>query len=369
MSGPAFTSGPDAAASQAVLTIDLRALAANWRDLAMRVAPATCSAVVKADAYGIGIEAAVPALIEAGCKVFFVAHPSEGLRVRALSPDVEIFVLNALTPEAAPLYSSARLTPVLSSLADASVWASLGGGPCALHVDTGMNRLGVSIDEIASVAEFRLQINLLMTHFVSSEDAGDALNATQIARFEEARRLMPGVRASLANSSAVFLPQQPFADLVRPGYALYGGNPTPGQDNPMRAVVTLEARLLQIRTVQVGETVGYNAQWTARRRSRIATIGIGYADGLPRFAMATDKKRGGEAIVEGVRCSFAGRVSMDLTVLDVTDVPEEAIGPHTRARLLGSDITVDDLGQRGGTIGYEILTRLGARYHRVYVND
>ena len=369
MSEAPFTSGPGAAISQAVLTIDLGALAANWRALATRSAPATCAAVVKADAYGVGIEAAVPTLIRAGCTVFFVAHASEGLRVRALSPSVTVYVLNALAPSALDVYAAARLTPVLGSLADARLWAQSGHrGPCAVHIDTGMNRLGLALRELADVAAMKLDIDLAMTHFVASEAPDDPLNDKQISRFEEARRMLPPVRASLANSSALFLPQQPFADLVRPGYALYGGNPTPGLDNPMTHVVTLEAPLLQTRVIEAGETVGYNAQWTAKRRTRLATIGIGYADGLPRFAMATDTKAGGEAIVGGVRCPFAGRVSMDLTVIDITDVPEEAIGPGTQARLLGAEIGVDDLGQRGGTIGYEILTRLGPRYHRVYVN-
>jgi alanine racemase len=205
-----------------------------------------------------------------------------------------------------------------------------------------------------------------MTHFVSSEDASDATNDIQIARFASVRGALPHARASLANSSALFLPQKPFGDLVRPGYALYGGNPTPGAANPMRAVVRLEAPLLQTRIVEPGETVGYNAQWTAKRRTRLATIGVGYADGLPRAAMGIDDRPGGEAMVAGVRCAFAGRVSMDLTIIDVTDVPAEKL-PGASALLLCDDITIDDLGLRAATIGYEILTRLGARYHRVYV--
>lgn len=366
---PPAEAGPRACDAQAVLTIDLGALAANWRDLAARVSPATCAAVVKADAYGIGIEAAVPALIDAGCRTFFVAHVSEGRRVRAIDADVDVYVLNGLPAYAVESCLADRLRPVLGSAADAMLWASRGEGrPCALHVDTGMNRLGVAVTEIADIAASSLDLQLLMTHFVSSEAADDRLNDMQIARFAEAAALLPDLRRSLANSSALFLPQRPFGDLVRPGYALYGGNPTPGVANPMRAVVRLEAPILQIRTVEAGDTVGYNAQWTARRRTRLATIGIGYADGLPRFAMATDHKAGGEAMVAGQRCPFAGRVSMDLTVIDVTDAPANSVGPGTMACLLGAEITVDDLGERSGTIGYEILTRLGARYHRVYVN-
>ncbi|MDB5642187.1 MAG: alanine racemase [Hyphomicrobiales bacterium] len=359
-------SGPALADSQAVLTIDLGALAANWRALAARVAPAECGAVVKADAYGLGIEAAAPALAKAGCRTFFVAHVSEGRRVRAVVPHAVVYVLNGLLPAAAPVMIEHDLRPVLGSLDDATLWAKVGRlRPCALHVDTGMNRLGVTPGSVETVARMDLAIDVLMTHFVSSEAVKDSTNDVQIARFASVRGMLPNARSSLANSSALFLPQKPFGDLVRPGYALYGGNPTPAAANPMQAVVRLEAPILQTRVIEAGEKVGYNAQWTARRRTRLATIGIGYADGLPRAAMGIDDRPGGEAIVAGVRCPFAGRVSMDLTMIDVTDVPEAALAGAS-AVLLGDGITVDDLGLRSATIGYEILTRLGARYHRVY---
>ncbi|MDB5546311.1 MAG: alanine racemase [Hyphomicrobiales bacterium] len=360
-------SGPAIAESQAVLTIDLGALAENWRALAKRVAPAECGAVVKADAYGVGIEAAAPALAKAGCKTFFVALPSEGRRVRAVVPHAVVYVLNGLFPPSIAMMIAHDLRPVLGSLEDAALWEKAGRmRPCALHVDTGMNRLGVAPGDVETIARMDLAIDVLMTHFVSSEDASDATNDIQIARFASVRGALPHARASLANSSALFLPQKPFGDLVRPGYALYGGNPTPGAANPMCAVVRLEAPLLQTRVVEPGETVGYNAQWTAKRRTRLATIGVGYADGLPRAAMGIDDRLGGEAMVAGVRCAFAGRVSMDLTIIDVTDVPAEKL-PGASALLLCDDITIDDLGLRAATIGYEILTRLGARYHRAYV--
>ncbi len=360
--------GPAAERSQAVLTVDLGALADNWRALAKRVAPAECGAVVKADAYGIGIEAAVPALVAAGCKTFFVAHASEGVRTRAVAPDATIYVLNGLPPAAVPVMIEYRLRPVLGSHEDAQIWAKAADRlPCALHVDTGMNRLGIAPADVAAIAQMPLAIDLMMTHFVSSEVAEDPANFIQITRFADVRALLPHARTSLANSSALFLPQKPYGDLVRPGYALYGGNPTPDAQNPMRAVVRLEAPILQLRTIEGGEKVGYNAQWTAKRRTRLATIGVGYADGLPRAAMGIDDRIGGEAIVAGLRCPFAGRVSMDLTVIDVTDVPEDRLTGAT-AVLLGDGITVDDLGLRAATIGYEILTRLGARYHRVYLS-
>jgi alanine racemase len=195
----------------------------------------------------------------------------------------------------------------------------------------------------------------------------DPINARQIAEFDRLRAAFPGVPASFANSSAIFLPQRPYFDLARPGYALYGGNPTPGAKNPMRPVVKLEAPIIQLREIQAGAPVGYNGQWTAARPTRLAVIGLGYADGIPRNTMATDRRPGGEAMVGGRRCRFAGRISMDLTIIDVTDVPAGELAPGIMAELLGQDITIDDLASRAGTIGYEILTNLGRRYHRIHI--
>ena len=366
------------ASTQAVLTIDLDALAHNWRLLSKNCSKAECGAVVKADAYGVGIEFAVPALARAGCRTFFVAHVSEGIRVRERlgTTGARIFVLNGLLPDPliAPLMLQHRLTPVIGSIPEWRFWRDAEGTrntKIALHIDLGMNRLGVPADDLAALAgDARLleNLSLIIGHFISSEAKDDPLNARQIAAFATARATFPHVSASLANSSGIFLADSPHHDLVRPGYALYGGNPTPDAPNPMRHVATLEAPIIQVREVGVGATAGYNARWTAQRPSRLATIGIGYADGLPRSAMAIDTKPvGGEAIVGGVRCSFAGRVSMDLTVLDATDAPPDAVRPGAVARLLGADITVDDLAARAGTIGYEILTNLGRRYQRVYI--
>ena len=362
-----------AAESQAELIIDLAALVANWRSLAARIAPAACAAVVKADAYGVGAEQASKALFDTGCRVFFVAQPSEGVRVRAIvGKEPAIYVLNGLIEGAGRLapYAVHHLRPVLGSLEDLRIWSAsgLGGGlKAALHVDTGMNRLGLPHGEALALAGQvePLGIDLVMSHFVSSEAPTDPLNAEQIARFDAVRAAFPGLRASLSNSSGLFLPQRPFYDLARPGYALYGGNPTPDAPNPMRAVVTLRAPIIQTREIGVGESVGYNAQWNAKRVSHLATIGVGYADGLLRALMGKDVRMGGEAMVAGVRCPFAGRVSMDLTVIDVTDVPG-GVRPGHMVELLGAAITVDDMAARAGTIGYEILTNLGRRYARSY---
>jgi alanine racemase len=382
---PALTSSIAREYAQATLSVDLDALVANWRLLAQMSVPAECAAVVKADAYGVGLEPAVRALAAAGCKAFFVAHVSEGARARlALGADSPhtVYVLNGILQDAATFaaYVEYRLRPILVSVEQIRGWeaharTSAVPLPAAVQIDTGMKRLGLDAASFEKIAaglvrpDAAFPLALVMTHFVSSEVTDDPINDLQIARFKKAIALVPGVAASMANSSGIFMPQKPLFDLVRPGYALYGGNPHQDLANPMRPVVRLQAPIIQLHHVEAGETVGYNAQWTAKRPSRLATIGVGYADGIPRNAMATDGHAGGEAIVLGKRCPFAGRVSMDLIIIDVTDVDDPALKAGTPVELLGQDITVDDLAARSKTIGYEILTGLGRRYHRVYRAD
>ncbi len=362
----------------AQLTIDLSAFVTNWRMLSDLSNPAQCAAVVKADAYGIGLEPAVTALANAGCRTFFVAHYSEGRRARqALSEcslHADIYVLNGLREDQAPLCAAHDLRPVLGSFNEIALWqaflAQTGwNGAAALHVDTGMNRLGLSFAEAEAFAtshwQADLNLSLLMSHFVSAEEPDNPINARQIADFERVRALFPDIPASLPNSSGIFLKTLK-QDIVRPGFALYGGNPCPGKPNPMRPVVTLQAPIIQTRAIKAGQSVGYNAQWVAKRDTRLATVGIGYADGFPRAAMTSGRHDGAQALVAGHRCNLAGRVSMDLIVLDVTDVPERDVQPGVMAEFLGATITIDELAARTSTIGYEILTGLGRRYARQY---
>jgi alanine racemase len=363
-----------------LLTIDLGALASNWRRLRDRAAGAQCAAVVKADAYGLGIEHAVPALLGAGCSTFFVAHLSEAVRIRQLSADATVYVLNGLMPGTAAAYAAGGLRPVLGSGEEIDEWAAFCraeslSGPAAIHVDTGMNRLGLTLSEgLALAGDSRLNAfepALLMSHFAGAEEPGNPVTARQIETFGAVRQALPGVPASLANSAGIFLPETPHFDLVRPGYALYGGNPTPEHANPMSAVVRLEGRVIQLRWAQDGDAIGYNGQWTTHGRRRLATVSIGYADGYPRAASSTDAKLAssmpvGEAVVAGRRCPFAGRVSMDLIILDVTEVPESALRRGDPVVFLGHDLTLDEVGARAGTIGYEVLTSLGRRYARTY---
>ena len=360
------------------LTIDLAALRENWRSLARRAAPGRRAAVIKANAYGIGLNEAATALWDAGARVFFVARFDEGLAARRLLPgDATIYVLDGLERDAEPGdYAENRLAPAIGSEEELARWSAFAArrgtmSPCALHFDTGMNRLG-----FASLTGMRNAVerfgasgaHLLMSHFVSSEIPEDPINPAQIERFAEARAAFPHLPASLANSSGMFLNARPIYDLARPGYALYGGNPTPDSPNPMRPVATLTIAVQQTRWIERGMTCGYNAEWTAKRRTRIATLLAGYADGLPRGAGATDARSGAEVVVAGRRCPLVGRMSMDLSIVDVTELPEGEVQPGDPAEVIGPFADLDQFAAGSGTIGYQVLTGLGPRYRREYVS-
>ena len=360
------------------LRIDLAALAENWRDLARRAAPGRCAAVIKANAYGIGVSEAAPALWAGGARVFFVAHFNEGIAARrALPAEARIYVLNGLESGADPVdYAEHRLAPAIGGEEELKRWSAFAArrdriNPCAIHLDTGMNRLGFEflarLQAAMGTHDATSGADLMMSHLVSSEIEGDPLNRAQIERFEAVRAAFPHLPASLANSSGMFLDPAPIYDLARPGYALYGGNPTPGRPNPMRPVVTLTAAIQQIRSIEAGMSCGYNAQWTAKRPTRLATLLIGYADGLPRGAGATDAKTGAEVAIAGRRCALVGRVSMDLTIVDITALPEGAVRLGDPVEFFGPSIDLDDFAARSGTIGYALLTGLGPRYQRDYV--
>jgi len=369
------TCGPPAPEAGGVLTVDLAALEANWRALSSRATPSECAAVIKADGYGCGIEPVARRLLQAGCKTFFVADLAEARRARAVSDEPAIYVLSGLFPNTAAAFATLNAQPVIGSMAELAEWDAFCSGQtwhggAGLHVDTGMNRLGISANEAAALApRIRSEnhgITLLMSHLACSEEPEHPMNARQIALFREVRLLYRGIPSSLANSSGIFLGNPAHCDMVRPGVALYGVNPTPGHSNPMQAVVGLKARVVQVRTVPKGETIGYDAAWTARHATRIAVVAVGYADGYLRAASSSDEAPGADAIVAGKRCPIAGRISMDLLAIDITGLPEGSAKRGQLVTLIGDEITVDDLAKAAGTIGYEVLTSLGRRYHRVY---
>ena len=364
-----------AAETGGTLTIDIAAIVANWQALSRQLLTVECAAVVKANAYGMGLKPVATALAQAGCKTFFVADLAEARTVRALAPDATIYVLHGFTLEAAESFIELDVRPVINSMTELAEWdtfvATRGWqGGAALHVDTGMNRLGVSPEEAAALAP-RVQtqnhgIALLLSHLACADVPGHPLTAKQLNLFRELRTLYSGIPASLANSSGIFLGDTAYFDLARPGAALYGINPTPGDPNPMKPVVQLTGRILQIRSVARDQTIGYGATWTARRNSRIAVLAAGYADGLLRSASAGDERPGGSAIIAGNKCPIVGRISMDLMTVDISDLPDRAVHRGEVATLIGGELSIDDVAAAAGTIGYEVLTRLGARCQVVY---
>jgi alanine racemase len=357
------------------LTIDLAAIEANWRALSHKALTVECAAVVKANGYGLGIEPVTTTLAKAGCKTFFVADIAEARRVRSRARDATIYILNGCSPEDSPAFVELNAKPVINSMTELAEWDAFVAahnwqGGAALQVDTGMNRLGITALEAAALAP-RVQtenhgITLLMSHLACAEIPDHPLTASQINLFRDIRALYSGIPASLANSSGIFVSDSTHCDLTRPGAALYGVNPTPGRDNPMQGVVELAGRILQIRGVAANETVGYDATWTAKRASRIVVVAVGYADGLLRAASAGDEKPGGTAMIAGHRCPIAGRISMDLICVDVTDLPDGVVHRGDYATFIGGGIGIDDFAASAGTIGYEVLTRLGMRCHLTY---
>ena len=364
------------ATATGVLTVDLDAIIANWRKLEKTAVPAECAGVVKANAYGCGAGPVARALSNAGCKTFFVATLDEASVVRAAVPSAALYVLDGFFQNSGDVYAKIDARPVIGDLNELAEWdvfcrRSGWAGSAAIHIDTGMNRLGLTLTEAQGIVP-RINagdhgITLVMSHLACAETIHHPLNGRQLANFREIASLYSGVPASLSNSSGVFLGAPFQFDLVRPGAALYGVNPTPESDNPMQPVIELKARIVHIRNVERGEGVGYGGTWTARRPTRLAIVSAGYADGYFRAASANDGTRGAEVVVAGKRCPIAGRVSMDLIAIDVTDLPNNAARRGHMVTLIGEGITVDELAHHFGTIGYEVLTSLGRRYARVYM--
>ncbi len=364
-----MTSGV-ARASQSRLEIDLGAIVANWLGLKARLRPgADCAGVVKADAYGLGAAQIGPALAEAGCRVFFVAHLGEALTLRPLLPaGCDVFVLNGVLPGEAPEFRAAGVHPVLNTIAQVASWSAYAARlgpelPAALHVDTGMSRLGISQNESRHLAADSsalagIELRYVMSHLARAEE-DVPMNAAQLAEFTAATRLWPAVPASLANSSGIFLGPGFHFNLARPGAALYGINPLPGRPNPQRPVATLSAPVLQVSDISPPRTVGYGASYQASAPTRVATIALGYADGWLRGL----SNRGAAAFGD-LLLPFIGRVSMDLITLDTSTAPDLKVGDHVE--LLGPKRPVDLIAEEAGTNGWEILTRLGDRFARSY---
>lgn len=362
----------------AVLTIDLAAIVANWRSLVARAPGAEVSAVVKADAYGLGAAPVGRALAAAGCKTFFVAHLEEGAALRDALPEARIFVLHGPNPGTEAEFAAFGLIPVLNDIAQVKNWAAFAAAcdtphPSAIQVDTGMTRLGLSRAEfdalIADADTLRaLAPALLMSHFACADTPFHPQNAQQIESFNGFVRALPGVKAALSASSGIFLGPSAHFGLVRPGIALYGGNPTEAAQNPMKPAVRLSARVIHVQDIDAPQHVGYGATYAVRGPSRLATVAIGYADGFLRSIGNGAAKTPVFADAKGAKARLVGRISMDLATYDIGEAPAGSIVPGDTIDVIGKYASIDDLAKAGGTISYELLTRLGPRLHRIYTN-
>lgn len=360
------------------LDIDLAALAANWRAMAARSRPARASAVVKANGYGLGIEPVVRTLSEAGCRDFFTATIDEAITARRLAPHARILVLNGIYPGTEQCFRKHRLTPILCSMEQVQLWDEActrdGRLPYALHVDTGMNRLGVTMPEALAAAEREDTDRpaLIMSHLACADDPDRPENARQLESFQAVRRAFQGIESSLSNSAGIILGGAYLCDLTRPGIALYGGEAVNRAENPMQVVATAKARILQIRRAPAGSTVSYGATVRLPRDTKIAVCAVGYADGYLRslsgsgIPLRDTDAPAPVASLHGQAIPVLGRVTMDLTMFDVTDVVGQKVRCGDFVELFGKSHRLDDLARSAGTIGYEILTSLGSRYARHY---
>ena len=357
-----------------VLTVDLAALRQNYQTLSAKAGLAETAAVVKANAYGLGIEQAAPALADAGARKFFVAQLHEAIDLRQVFTDKglthDIFVFAGVRSGQEELFADNSLIPVLNTLDQLDRWREFskanGTQAAVIHVDSGMSRLGLErsqVEELKSNPERLkyLDLKYVMSHLACADEPDHPLNQKQLEWFRAARDALPDMPASLANSGGILLGPDYHFDLVRPGIGLYGGNPQPGHDNPVSPVVSLSAAVVQIRHVEVGETVGYGATFTAQRPSKIAILALGYADGMLRALSNL-----GHITIAGQKAPYAGRVSMDLIAIDVTDIPEGHVQEGGSVEVFGADPDLNNLAEVAGTISYEFLTLLGKRYKRVY---
>jgi len=347
--------------------INLAALSRNYAMLAEAAAPGACGAVLKANAYGLGVKPIARQLHDTGCRHFFVATPLEGAELRKTLPDDEILVLNGLTGSTIEELVACGLQPVLNTRAELRQWG--GTGPAAVHVDTGMNRLGLTVDDVDAL---RLEadrmpsvdVRYVMTHMACADEPDHALNQLQLKAFDALRVLWPEAKTSIGNSAGVLLGGDFRSDLARAGLALFGGNPFRRVASPVEPVVSVRARILQLKDIEQGNTVGYGASFIAGARMRVATVGLGYADGYLRSLGNC-----GVAEIGGRRVPVVGRVSMDLVCLDVTALPRDEVMEGDWATMIGSDIALEEVAALAGTSNYELLTALGKRLERLYLND
>ncbi|MGI9258117.1 MAG: alanine racemase [Gammaproteobacteria bacterium] len=360
------------ASGTSIMRIDLDALARNYRALRKAAAPGRCGAVVKANAYGLGVEPVAKRLFDEGCRQFFVANLSEGIALRELFATAEIFVFSGALDGEERALRAASLIPVLNSHEQVVRWVELSDSkryPAVINIDTGMSRLGLDARELNQLALDagtleEIEISYVMTHLACGDTPENPMNHRQIEEFEALKQRLPPSRTSIGNSAGLLSGEMYQSDLSRPGIALYGGNPFSSKPNPMEPVVTLLAPILQVREVTRTTTVGYGATRQLNAPARLATLGVGYADGIP-YSLSNL----GRGYLSDTYVPIVGRVSMDFVSVDVSAVPRHSVYPGAMVELAGANVLLDDVAKAAGTIGYEILTGLGPRWERSYLTS
>lgn len=358
------------------ISVDLDAITRNWKAIDTISGQALTAAVVKADAYGLGLKPVSRTLYQAGARFFFVATPDEGVALRAALPRAHIFILDGLVPRTARDYAAHNLMPVLASMGQLTEWLDFclnrgEAAPAALHFDTGFNRVGFRMKEAELVqrelAQTRFEPQMIMSHLACADQPSHEMTRKQNGLFQGILNLFPDIPASLANSAAIMTSKDYHYQMVRPGIAVYGGRAINSRSNPMAPVIGMDVPILQIKEARIGETVGYGALHRLRRDTRLAIIGIGYVDGFFRSLSGIGGQMGGKVAINGALAPILGRISMDMTAIDITDVPG-FVQPGDLVEVLGTNVTVDDVADAARTIGYEILTTLNGRFPRRYVN-
>lgn len=355
--------------SDSTLEVNLEAILHNYRLLASQAPNSACGAVVKANAYGLGVQKVAPSLFSAGCRDFFVATLAEGIELSGiLSPDVNIYVFHGIKKGEESYFYDNGLTPVINDIYQLDAWIKCAQDvahklPAILHFDSGMNRLGINYELAEKIANYdnlkMLDVKYIMSHLVNAENPEDSINKVQLQRLWEVKKHFPHCKISLANSKGIEVGENFHFDLLRPGCGLYG---VKGESNiALKNVINLKTKILQIREVSEDGFVGYGATTKVNKGERLAVVPIGYADGYLRSL-----SNNSYAVFSGHKLPLLGRVSMDLTIFDISNIPAGQIKQGDYLEILGDNYTVDEAAKNSGTIGYEILTSLGNRYNRVY---
>lgn len=350
--------------ASAELHVDLSAIIDNYQTLSDQSSVAACAAVVKADAYGLGMEQIASALYHnTECDTFFVANLVEAVKLRALLKEPKIYVFNGLFQDQVDTYLDHNITPILNDPSQIQYWNG-NKAPCAIHFDTGINRLGFSLEQSEEFfnSQYDLNIDLVLSHFIQSEVLNHPSNEIQLDQFMRVRYQLPNAKASLCNSAGIYLGEDYHFDLLRPGIMLYGGNPgLINRPEGIKQAFEVKAKILQIRELQAGMSVGYNSQWTAAENARIAILNVGYADGTLKTS-----DRNATVYVGGYQAKVVGKTSMDMIAIDITEPKFDKVGVNDFAEILGSNITLEMVAENSTLGHYELMTGLGRRYNKIY---